>query len=46
MSPIPIKKILQACTFSAAEKAKLKKNSRTAKQSLTQRYRPSRVLGR
>lgn len=34
MSPIPIKKILQACTFSAAEKAKLKKKLQDRKAEL------------
>jgi hypothetical protein len=34
MSPIPIKKILQACTFSAAEKARLKKKLQARKAEL------------
>jgi hypothetical protein len=34
MSPIPIKKILRACTFSATEKAKLKKKLQDRKAEL------------
>jgi hypothetical protein len=34
MSPIPIKKVLQVCTFSATERAKLKKKLQDRKAEL------------